>query len=285
MYIKRKIKSFVAILCVFVFLMSFLLVALGADMQTENYKDSEITLPIIMYHSILKDTNLQNDYTISPAEFEKDLKYITSNGYTTITVNDLVEYVYSNKQLPQKCIMLTFDDGYYNNYYYAYPLLKKYKCKAVISPIVKVTEKFTETKNISITYGNIGEAEIKEMINSGYVEFQNHSYDMHTLNSRRGVAQKKGESFENYKTAITTDITKAQEFFKTKIGVTPNCFVYPFGEKSNTTLDIVKELGFVCTITCTEKTNVISKNPDSLYELGRYLRKPNTSVEYLLTNL
>lgn len=285
MYLKRKIKSFAIILGVFVFVMSFLLVALGADVQTEKYKNSEVTLPILMYHSLLNDKNLQNDYTISPSAFENDLKYITSNDYTTITVNDLVDYVYSNKPLPKKCIMLTFDDGYYNNYYYAYPLLKKYKCKAVISPIVAVTEKFTETQDISITYGHLAVSEIKEMISSGYVEFQNHSYNMHTLTPRRGVAQKSGESFENYKNTITTDINKAQNFFKNEIGITPNCFVYPFGEKSEATLNIVKELGFVCTMTCTQKMNFVSKNPDSLYELGRCLRKPNEDIETLLKQI
>ena len=81
--------------------------------------------------------------------------------------------------------MLTFDDGYYNNYYYALPLLEKYNCKAVISPIASVSEKFTETKDISVTYGHITFDDIKEMSDSGYVEIQNHSYDMHSLKSRK----------------------------------------------------------------------------------------------------
>lgn len=88
--------------------------------------------------------------------------------------------------------MLTFDDGYYNNYYYALPLLEKYNCKAVISPIASVSEKFTETKDISVTYGHITFDDMKEMSDSGYVEIQNHSYDMHSLKSRKGVLPKTG---------------------------------------------------------------------------------------------
>ena len=98
--------------------------------------------------------------------------------------------------------MLTFDDGYYNNYYYAYPLLKKYNAKAVISPIGSMTKKFTETKSISVSYGNINEDNIKEMVNSGYVEIQNHSYDMHRLTPRKGIGQKAGSPTQTTKVRL-----------------------------------------------------------------------------------
>ena len=90
-----------------------------------------VKLPIIMYHSLLNDSKLQNEYVISPEIFENDLKYLKNNGYSFLTVDDLIKYTSSDITLPEKCIMLTFDDGYYNNYYYAYPLLKKYNAKAV----------------------------------------------------------------------------------------------------------------------------------------------------------
>lgn len=257
----------------------------GADSKEDKSDKEEVFLPIIMYHSILKDKNLQNDYTISPALFEKDLKYLTSNGYTTVTVEDLINYVYHGKDLPDKSIMLTFDDGYYNNYYYAFPLLKKYKCKAVISPIASMTEKFTQTQDISVTYGHISDDNIREMVNSGYVEIQNHSYDMHTLTPRKGVSKKKGESQEDYKNAVTSDITKAQNYLENVTGKKPSCFVYPFGAKSEGTEEIVRELGFVCTMTCTEEPNVITRDKESLFELSRYRRDGKESMENLMKSI
>ena len=77
-----------------------------------------------MYHGIRKSTSAQNKYVISPDEFESDLKYIKENGYETIVVADLLEYFDNGKALPEKPIMITFDDGCLNNYTYAFPLLK-----------------------------------------------------------------------------------------------------------------------------------------------------------------
>lgn len=276
-----KIIVFMAILLPAILIMA---VMTGATKETVAKSDS-VKLPIIMYHSLLKDEKLQNDYTISPTLFENDLKYLTENGYTTVVVKDLTDYVYGKKSLPEKCIMLTFDDGYYNNYYYALPLLEKYNCKAVISPIASVSEKFTETKDISVTYGHITFDDIKEMSDSGYVEIQNHSYDMHSLKSRKGVSQKAGESDETYKSNLTEDVTKAQTLLENATGKKPTCFVYPFGAKNDLTEKLIKEMGFSCTLTCTEKPNIITKNPDSLYELGRYRRDRNESMQNLLIRI
>ena len=136
-----------------------------------------VELPIVMYHSMLKDTKLQGQFVIDPAKFEEDLKYLKDNGYTTITASDLIDYVYNNKELPKKPIMLTFDDGYYNNYLYAYPLLKKYKCKAVISPIVYYSDLYSKSTDApSPSYSHCTWKQLKEMQNSGCVEIQNHRY-------------------------------------------------------------------------------------------------------------
>lgn len=282
MYIKYISKRLLTFFLAFSLIFTLFALFAGAESTDEKSSENEVFLPIIMYHSLLKDTKLQNDYTISPALFENDLKYLTGNGYTTVTVEDLIDYVYHGKDLPDKCIMLTFDDGYYNNYYYAYPLLKKFKCKAVISPIASMTEKFTQTQDISVTYGHISDDDIKEMVNSGYVEIQNHSYDMHTLAPRKGVSKKQSESQQEYKNAVTDDITKAQNYLENVIGKKPSCFVYPFGAKSDGTEEIVRELGFVCTLTCTEEPNVITRDKESLFELGRYRRDGKESIEKLL---
>ena len=68
-------------------------------------------------------------------------------------------------------------------------------------------------------------------------------------------------------------------------GKKPTCFVYPFGAKNDLTEKLIKEMGFSCTLTCTEKPNIITKNPDSLYELGRYRRDRNESMQIFLSEL
>ena len=138
MYRSIKLKTSFLVVCLIAVSVICLVVFLSenTDNTLRVTADEKTTaLTVIMYHGIINDTRYQGTYVISPVQFENDLKKIQSESYTTVTVHDLVEYVYNNRPLPEKPIMLTFDDGYYNNYLYAYPLLKKYGCKAVISPI------------------------------------------------------------------------------------------------------------------------------------------------------
>ena len=137
-------------------------------------------LPIIMYHGLLKEEARQGKYVLSPARFESDLKYLKENGYHTVVVQDLIDYVEKGVPLPEKPVMLTFDDGYYNNYYYAFPLLEEYDAKIVISPICRYTDEYSQAEDAHPNYSHITWDNINEMIDSGRVEIQNHSYNMHS---------------------------------------------------------------------------------------------------------
>ena len=243
-------------------------------------EENEIRLPIIMYHGILNDTKYQGDYVISPVQFENDLKKLLSESYTTVTVSDLVDYVYKDKALPQKPIMLTFDDGYYNNYLYAYPLLKKYGCKAVLSPIAYYSDYFSETdEKVSASYFHCSWQQLSEMIQSGNVEVQNHSYNMHTEHGRLGLRRKQNEDNSAYEKLITDDIQTAQKIITDNLSVTPQAFVYPFGEFNDTTEKVIKRLSFRCSMICEEKVNVITKDKESLYKLGRFIRTDKMSSD------
>lgn len=273
-YINFRAKK--TIISIFsVFLIFAILFTVNSFCEQSSDPESYIELPIIMYHGILKDKKLQGKYVISPNDFEDDLKYINDNGFTTIFMDDLINYVYNDIALPEKPIMLTFDDGYYNNYVYAFPLVQQYSCKMVLSPIIIETDKFSKEESISPIYGHCSWDNLKEMQDSGFVEIQNHTYNLHKRSKMRIGAKKcNNESFDHYKGALSTDILKAQDEISSHLSITPTTFVYPFGSYSKCSTDILKDLGFKASISCEERINKITKDPNRLFCLYRFLR-PN----------
>ena len=248
------------------------LLTVGISIVIANSEDY-IEVPIIMYHSILKDPSRSNKYTVTPTVLEEDLKYIKDKGYTTVTITDLISYVYDNKPLPEKPIVLTFDDGHYNNYGYLFPLLEKYDMKAVISIVGSYTDKFTETDEANLNYSYLRWKDIKELMDTGRIEFQNHTYNLHSNTGKRiGTKKIKGETDEHYKNVLEEDILKLQQEFEENTNYIPQCFTYPFGGISNASLDIIKELGFKASLSCEQGINKLTKNPNSLYLLKRYNR-------------
>lgn len=240
-----------------------------------------VCVPIIMYHHV-KNTGLGKD-VISPYEFESDLIYLTENNYNTITMTDLINYVYYDQELPENPIILTFDDGLYNTYKNVFPLLKKYNKKIVLSIIGKSVDDFSKVNDKNLSYAHVTWDEIKEMVDSGLVEIQNHSYNMHKIsNGRYGCYQKKNESFELYEEFLTKDILTLQERAKEIIDFEPNTFTYPYGKFNENTDTVLRKLGFKATLSVTFGVNVITKDPDKLYDLKRICRSHNQSIEKMI---
>ena len=160
---KKILKIFTVFVLLFgIYFANEFVISKPLEAQTA-YTDDKVELPIIMYHSILRDTARAGDYVVSPDALASDLDYLKSNGYETVTISDLIRYVDGLADLPKKPVMITFDDGHFNNYLYAYPLLKERNMTAVISVIGSETEKFTNTgeENAYWSYLNINR--LKEM--------------------------------------------------------------------------------------------------------------------------
>ena len=118
------------------------------------------------------------------------------------------------------------------------------------------------------------------MYESGLVEIGNHTYNLHSQTSgRMGVARLEGESDEVYGNRISNDIIKMQELLLEKTGIETNIFTYPYGIMSAYSKNVIKDLGFLCTFSCEEKKSLISRDPDSLLNLGRYLRPSGISSD------
>lgn len=241
-----------------------------------------IRLPIIMYHSVSKNSKSLGKFIISPKEFEEDVIYLKKQGYTTIGVEDLIAFEYNNVDLPEKPIMLTFDDGYSSIYTYIYPILKEYECKAVISIVGEYVDK--STKN---PYPDpyINWMQVEEFINSKNIEIQNHTYSMHKLSKRKGCRIMKGESYEDYKEEILKDVGNFQLMIKEKTGYTPKAFTYPYGFSCKESRSILKEMGFLATFTCDIGINYLSGKTDELYELKRINRPSGINRAHFFSQL
>ena len=227
---------------------------------------------------------MHGDYVISPDEFEADLKYLKKEGYETVNIGDLINYTYNGEPLPEKAVMLTFDDGYLSNLEYAYPLLKKYNMKAVISVIGKLSEDYAKTEDRHIPYAHITWDDIIKMTEEGVFEVQNHTYNMHKSKrgERFGAKRVSGETPEAYKEEFMRDVGLCQELLEKNCKITPLCFTYPFGMISDESVEFVKEMGFLASLSCREGVNYISDDTESLYLLKRYNRRHLRSAEKIL---
>ena len=131
------------------------------------------SLPVIMYHAVIDDSGRLRQYVISPAELESDFRWLQATA-TAVLSEDLLRYVEDGTPLPEKPVLITFDDGYYNNYRYAFPAAKQYGMKFVLSPIGRCADLYTEEPSESQYYAHCTWEMMREMQDSGIVEIGNH---------------------------------------------------------------------------------------------------------------
>ena len=245
-----------------------------------------VEIPIIMYHSITADQASESEYVISAERFENDLIWLQENGFTSILPSQLADYVMYRTRLPAKPVILSFDDGYCNNYTLAYPLLQKYNMKAVIAVIGYETdlssrEIYRNSESCSLSWG-----EIAVMAKSGLVEFANHTWSLHKADAggRKGADKLPGEDFENYRQTLIDDIGKNQALLEKAAGKAPQVFAWPYGAypMDGCADSVLKELGFDATFVSYQHTSSVKAGaPDSLYGLGRWLRTPSFDISVI----
>jgi peptidoglycan/xylan/chitin deacetylase (PgdA/CDA1 family) len=277
MTLRTNCKKFILLLLMAVIFSVSYLVSDAATASQSNMSGG-VAVPIIIYHKI-KYNNLSK-LTISPYEFDSDLKYLQAGGYTTITIDDLISFQKGAQTLPEKPIIICFDDGYLNTYVYAYPLLKKYGMKAVLSIIGKDADDYSKVNIKDLDYAHTNWSQIVEMSNSGVFEIQNHSYSLHlATNKRYGCTKNNGEDEPHYEKVLADDLKRLQQEVYEKTGRTPTAFTYPFGRVSRESEPVIKRLGFKASLTCVYGINVITKDPDKLYGLKRIARYHGISLK------
>ena len=243
-------------------------------------------VPILMYHNLAQEGS-GND-TISVQRFEEHLAALQDAGYTTITFQDLLAYVEQGTELPEKPVLLTFDDGYESNYTLAYPLLQQYQMKATIFVIGVSMGKDTYKDTGQAMIPHFTQEQAAEMEASGLVTIESHGYDMHEVQGRDpepirvGILPREDESEWDYAAFLQEDCQAMTDL----LGKTPGVLAYPYGYASELSEVVLHEMGIYATVTIEEKINTIVKGlPQSLRQMGRFYMTEAISAPELLSML
>lgn len=187
---------------------------------------------VLMYHSV--DEN-KEFFTVSAGEFERQMKYLADNKYKVLSASDLIKSIEDGTEIPSKTVVLTFDDGYQDNYKNAFPILKKYGFLATIFVTTgsmsgtRITSKGTVIPTLS--WG-----QIKEMANSGFVEFFPHT---HTHPKLDLISDDE----------LRNEIRVSKEIIEKELNKKINVFAYPYGQSNQKVRDILKQEGFKAAFT------------------------------------
>jgi len=242
-------------------------------------------VPVIMYHSVVNFR--KSRYIVSEKQLENDFALLKENGYEAVFPSQLVAFVKGKAKLPKKPVVITFDDGHYNNMVSGLPLLEKYGFVAnfnIVGHFAQVNS--TNGDDSKVAYSYLTWEQIKECHKSGLVEIGNHTYNMHKFSPRYGIGQRPGESIETYSENLKSDVMRLENCFLENCGFRTKIFAYPFGKYSKSSKEILKGMGFEVLLTCNEQVNKISVGDfDKLLCLGRFNREGNYSSEEFLRKI
>jgi len=228
-----------------------------------------VRLPVVMYHQLCREESCVGKYCLPLEQFEDDLRCLREQGYESVSIRTLLDWSRGRAVLPDKPVMITFDDGYLTTAVWAAPLLEQYGFTGVIAPIGSVAQTYTDTPDERLEYAHCSWPCLSELAAGGVMEVQYHSWDMHQLDTRRGCNKMPGESFEDYSLALTGDFTLFREA-AARYGVPlAPAAAFPFGSYCQETLKILYDQGMEIGFTCSEQVNLLHGDPTELLELGR----------------
>jgi peptidoglycan/xylan/chitin deacetylase (PgdA/CDA1 family) len=220
--------------------------------SSSNLDPRSIEVPVLMYHSI--NANSTNNLIITPQEFEKQISWLKDNGFTPLILDELYSMLTTGINVPRKPIVLTFDDGYEDNYTEAYSILKRYNFKATIFLITDAIGHAAHLK----------EPQIREMY-ANNIDFQSHTASHHELNSLS--FKKQLEELIQSRDAINKMLIKNTDYL-----------CYPVGKYNEDTMRALKAAGYKMAFTTKPG---FAKLSDGLYKATRVRMLPGMSMQVL----
>lgn len=193
------------------------------EVEYINISPEEVRIPILMYHSI-SDSDPNNNLLVPPAMFDEQIAWLNENGFTAMNMDEVLEAMETGK-VPKRPVVITFDDGYSDNYTSAFPSLKNHNMKATF---------FVITDGVDDGYYMSSDM-LKEMQDAG-MKIENHTANHLELNNLS-----REDAYDSIK--------RAQDFLREVIGSDGNYLCYPVGKYNDETIEIAKELGIKAAVT------------------------------------
>jgi len=215
---------------------------------------NQYVVPIMMYHNV-NYTDEPKPNTVSPENFERQMSFLREHRYRVLSLDELVEKIKSGKKISRKSVVVTFDDGYDDNYSYAFDILRKYEIPATI---------FIPSDLIG-TKGYLIWDQVKEMLKNG-IHFGSHSRYHSYLPDIPSAGQKE-------------EIEGSKRVLEEELGVEINYFAYPIGGFSEQIKQFVKDAGYKGA--CATNRGYDRMNKD-LFELNRIRFGDNDDNDFVL---
>lgn len=205
-------------------LVSFFFIILVLLISLVTFIRGKYVVPIVMYHSVYPDAKPENRLTVSPDTFERQMFFLKSHRYNVLPLESIAALIKAKKKIPHKTIAITFDDGYKDNYIYAFPVLKRHGLPATIFLIVN---EIGRPQNDRLNW-----KEIKEMQDSGFISFGSHTLN-HPL-----LTEIKSED------ELSKQISGSKKILEENLGRKVIEFSYPEGRFNTKIKELVMEAGY-----------------------------------------
>ncbi len=277
-----------------------LCVLLGSSPGHAEMKGKQPTFVTLCYHNVLPSGSPlapPDTISITLEELANHFDWLRDNGYTAISVEDVLQAEKGVKELPPRAVLLSFDDGYASFYHLIYPLLRAYRYPAMLA----LETAWLETPaDKPVNYGGMTQlprsyfltwAQIKEMADSGLVELAGHTHNLHLGHSSnpQGVPQPAGgtlaydparktyESAEDFYQRVKSDVARNADIIARRTGYRPRVLVWPYGWYKEPGVKAALEAGYSLTASLGLK--------DDWPTFNRYMAYPKMNFNDVMNNL
>ncbi|ACB49461.1 hypothetical protein cce_0109 [Crocosphaera subtropica ATCC 51142] len=206
-------------------------------------------VPIFMYHDILPKKEVFFDVT--PEELENHFKYIQEKGLTPISLDLLLDHLQKGIPLPDKPILLSFDDGYGGHYDHVYPLLKKYNYPAVFSVYVKKMD--GTTARSSLTWEQLQQLADDPLI----------TIASHTISHPRDLRELSDDE-------LFQEVMMSKEILEEKLGIPIKYFTYPEGKHDARVKQWAMAAGYKMALSMSNEEEIFAGESPDLLSIGRF---------------